>query len=230
MKLITIFSTASVFCFLFSCNGQDHSGSAITLKDKTDSISYYLGLNVAQSVKSQGLTEINAEAVAKAFNEVFAGNKTLVEVDQTGPYLNQCFTELSAAKSEIDRKAGVDFLEKNKIKSGVITLPSGLQYEILTTGQGQIPKPTDVVTVHYNGTGIDGKVFDSSIERGEPATFTVNEVIMGWQEALQIMPVGSKWKLFIPSNLGYGERGAGTVIAPNATLIFEMELLSIQQK
>ena len=230
MKLITLFSATSVFCFLISCQGQNNSGSTISLKNMTDSISYYLGLNIAQSVKSQGLTEINAEALSKAFNEVFAGTKTLIEVDQTGPYLNQCFMELSVAKAEIDRKAGVDFLEKNKSKTGIITLPSGLQYEILTAGQGQIPKASDIVIVHYNGTNIDGKVFDSSIERGEPATFTVGEVIMGWQEALQIMPVGSKWKLFIPSNLGYGERGAGTVIAPNATLIFEMELLSIEQK
>ncbi len=221
---------ALVFSFLVSCKGQNNSGSSISLKNRTDSLSYYLGLNVAQSVKTQGLTEINAEAVAKAFNDVFTGSKTQAEITQTEQYLNQCFRELNIAKAENDKKAGIDFLEKNKSKAGVVTLPSGLQYEVLTQGMGQKPIATDEVTVHYSGSGIDGKVFDSSIERGEPATFVVNQVIPGWQEALQMMSIGSKWKIYIPSNLAYGERGAQGVIAPNATLIFEMELLSIQPK
>jgi FKBP-type peptidyl-prolyl cis-trans isomerase FklB len=230
MKLFILISFTLTFSMLISCKGQNNPESTVSLNNRTDSISYYLALNIAQNVKSQGLTEINTDAVAKAFNDVFSGGTTLVDVSQTGPYLNQCFMELQVAKSETDKKTGTDFLELNKSKSGVVTLPSGLQYEVLTAGQGQQPKATDVVTVHYSGTTIDGKVFDSSIERGEPATFAVNEVIMGWQEALQLMPTGSKWKLYIPSNLAYGERGAGEVIPPNAALIFEVELISIQQK
>ncbi|HLF33113.1 MAG TPA: FKBP-type peptidyl-prolyl cis-trans isomerase [Cyclobacteriaceae bacterium] len=230
MKLITLISLLLAFSLLMNCKGQNKPENTISLNNRTDSISYYLALNIAQNVKSQGLTEINTAAVAKAFNDVFSGGTTLADVSQTGPYLNQCFMELQVAKSETDKKAGTDFLELNKSKSGVITLPSGLQYEVLTAGQGQQPKATDVVTVHYSGTTIDGKVFDSSIERGEPASFAVNEVIMGWQEALQLMAVGSKWKLYVPSNLAYGERGAGEVIPPNAALIFEVELLSIGQK
>jgi FKBP-type peptidyl-prolyl cis-trans isomerase FklB len=188
-----------------------------------------MGLNIAQNVKSQGLDEINTEAIARAFNDYYQGIKTDADVQLTGNYLNECFRDLQMAKSENDKNAGVEFLADNKSKDGVITTPSGLQYTVITEGTGQKPLATDKVKVHYTGTTIDGKVFDSSVERGEPVTFEVGGVIQGWQEALQLMPVGSKWKLFVPSQLAYGERGAGGVIGPNATLIFEVELLSIEK-
>ena len=128
---------------------------------------------------------------------------------------------------EINKKAGEEFLSINKGRAGVVTLPSGLQYQVLQQGNGEKPKATDKVTCHYHGTLINGTVFDSSVERGTPAVFGVNQVIPGWVEALQLMPVGSKWRLFIPSNLAYGENGAGEMIEPNSTLIFDVELLDI---
>ena len=140
------------------------------------------------------------------------------------------FDKLNQAKGEklaANLKAGEDFLEQNKQREGVKTTPSGLQYEVLTEGTGPKPKATDNVKCHYHGTLIDGTVFDSSVQRGQPATFPLNMVIKGWTEALQLMPVGSKWTLFIPSSLGYGSRGAGGSIPPNATLIFDVELISI---
>lgn len=133
------------------------------------------------------------------------------------------------AKAGVNLEKGKKFLEDNGKRKGVITLPSGLQYEILKEGNGPKPTATDKVTTHYHGTTIDGKVFDSSVERGQPAQFGVNQVIPGWTEALQLMPVGSKWKLFIPSNLAYGESGAGGAIGPNETLVFEVELISIDK-
>lgn len=135
--------------------------------------------------------------------------------------------KLQAERHEINKQAGAEFLRINKEKAGVVTLPSGLQYEVLKTGDGTKPKASDKVKCHYHGTLINGTVFDSSVQRGEPATFGVSQVIPGWVEALQLMNVGSKWRLFIPSELAYGERGAGETIEPNSTLVFEVELLDI---
>ena len=135
--------------------------------------------------------------------------------------------KLQAERLEINKQAGAEFLRINKEKAGVVTLPSGLQYEVLKTGDGTKPKASDKVKCHYHGTLINGTVFDSSVQRGEPATFGVSQVIPGWVEALQLMNVGSKWRLFIPSELAYGERGAGETIEPNSTLVFEVELLDI---
>jgi FKBP-type peptidyl-prolyl cis-trans isomerase FklB len=158
------------------------------------------------------------------------GDSVQIKQDKASATIQKFFGEIQKAEGEKNQKAGEDFLAANKNKPGVVTLPDGLQYEIIKAGTGPKPKAEDEVKCHYHGTTIDGKVFDSSVERGEPANFPVNRVIPGWTEALQLMPVGSKWKLYIPAALAYGERGAGADIKPNSTLIFEVELLEIVKK
>ena len=227
MKFIYAVLTVSFFCALTGCS-QQRSETTVELKNELDSVSYCLGKYIAQSEKSQGMTEINAQALAAAFNDVFKGNAGLVDDSMTEQVLNHYFEHLQASKYDGNIKAGKDFLTENKSKDGVVELPDGLQYKILKAGTGEKPGPTSKVTVHYTGSTIDGKVFDSSEQRGEPATFTVNQVILGWQEALQLMPAGSKWRLFIPSELAYGSRGSSPVIEPYSTLIFDVELISIE--
>ena len=188
-----------------------------------DSVSYSLGVLVAQDLKSQGSDNINPDALSQALADVMHGR----ELNVGEEVASMVFQTYAMQKQEEKNKAQKTFLEENAKREGVTTLPSGLQYEVLKKGEGESPSATDKVTVHYHGTLIDGTVFDSSVERGEPATFPVNGVIKGWVEALQLMQVGDKWKLFIPSELAYGSRGAGQVIGPGATLVFEVELLSI---
>lgn len=192
-----------------------------------EKVSYSLGVNVAKSVQAQGLESIDAPAIAKAFKDVFEGNDLDISEEEANLVLQDYFTKLNNKAQEANIGIGMKFLEENAKKEGVVTTSTGLQYTVITKGDGVQPKETDNVTVHYHGTLLDGTVFDSSVERGQPATFPVNGVIPGWIEALQLMNVGSKYKLFIPSNLAYGERGAGGAIGPNATLIFEVELISI---
>lgn len=199
------------------------------LTTEVDSISYILGVNIATNLRQQGFTEINLEAMSKAFADVYSKNQLAIKPEEGQQILNQYFQNLQSKKAEKNLEEGKKFLEENKKKEGVVTLPSGLQYMVLKEGTGETPSATDKVTTHYHGTLIDGTVFDSSVERGQPATFPVNGVIQGWVEALQLMKVGSKWRLFIPPHLAYGERGAGESIGPNSTLIFEVELLSIQK-
>ena len=194
---------------------------------KMEKVSYSLGVNVAKSVQAQGLESIDAPAIAKAFKDVFEGNDLDISEEEANLVLQDYFTKLNNKAQEANIGTGMKFLEENAKKEGVVTTASGLQYTVITKGDGEQPKETDNVTVHYHGTLLDGTVFDSSVERGQPASFPVNGVIPGWVEALQLMNVGSKYKLFIPSNLAYGERGAGGAIGPNATLIFEVELISI---
>ena len=155
------------------------------------------------------------------------GQNPAITYDEAKEVINTFFIKLQKEKLEINKKAGEEFLSINKDRAGVVELPSGLQYQVLKQGTGAKPKATDKVKCHYHGTLINGTVFDSSVERGQPAVFGVNQVIPGWVEALQLMPVGSKWRLFIPSNLAYGEHGAGEMIEPNSTLIFDVELLDI---
>ena len=150
-----------------------------------------------------------------------------ITYDEAKEVINEYFIKLQKEKMEINKKAGEEFLHINKGRAGVVELPSGLQYQVLKQGNGAKPSATDKVKCHYHGTLINGTVFDSSVQRGQPAVFGVNQVIPGWVEALQLMPVGSKWRLFIPSNLAYGEHGAGEMIEPNSTLIFDVELLDI---
>ena len=192
-----------------------------------EKVSYSLGVNVAKSVQAQGLESIDAPAIAKAFKDVFEGNDLDISEEEANLVLQDYFTKINNKAQEANIGTGMKFLEENAKKEGVVTTASGLQYTVITKGDGVQPKETDNVTVHYHGTLLDGTVFDSSVERGQPASFPVNGVIPGWVEALQLMNVGSKYKLFIPSNLAYGEKGAGGAIGPNATLIFEVELISI---
>lgn len=191
-------------------------------------LSYSLGLNIAKSLKSQGLTEIDPQLIGQAIGDLLTNSELKMTEEEAGMYLNDHFGKLQAKQHEGAIKAGKDFLEANSKKDGVVTLDSGLQYQIINDATGANPELTSTVTTHYHGTTIDGEVFDSSVERGTPASFPVNGVIAGWTEALQLMSVGSKWRLFVPSNLAYGDRGAGQKIGPFSTLIFEVELLEIK--
>ncbi|NDV77635.1 FKBP-type peptidyl-prolyl cis-trans isomerase [Dysgonomonas sp. 511] len=192
-----------------------------------DKISYALGLSIGNNFITSGIKGINAEDFLQGLKDVLDEKEPAMSYDEAKQVMNDYFTKLQEERLEINLKAGEEFLAVNKNRPGVVTLPSGLQYEILKEGNGAKPKATDQVKCHYHGTLIDGTVFDSSVERGQPATFGVNQVIPGWVEALQLMPVGSKWKLFIPSDLAYGKAGAGQAIEPNSTLIFEVEILDI---
>jgi len=191
-------------------------------------ISYALGMNLAQNLKASGIETVEYAEFTKGLEAAFEGKDTQMSAEEANQTLQEFFGALQAKQAEGAIQAGKDFLAENAKKEGVVTLESGLQYEILTEGSGAKPAATDQVECHYHGTLTDGTVFDSSVERGEPAVFPVNGVIQGWVEALQLMPVGSKWRLAIPSDLAYGERGAGQQIGPHTTLVFEVELLSIK--
>tara|TARA_B100000282_G_scaffold103233_1_gene72960 strand:+ start:15 stop:692 length:678 start_codon:yes stop_codon:yes gene_type:complete len=194
--------------------------------NELEKVSYSIGINVATSIKSEGLDSINSFYISKGFQDVFENKDLAINIEESNKIIGEYFNKKQDAKNQrlaIDSKI---FLEENKQKDGVMTTESGLQYLILSEGRGNNPTLNDNVTVHYHGTLIDGTIFDSSVDRKQPATFPLNGVIPGWQEALQMMSVGSKWKIFIPSELAYGESGAGA-IGPNSTLIFEVELLSI---
>ena len=207
--------------------GATKAGTTIALKTMQDSLSYAIGLSVANFYKQMNITNINSAMVTRAINDVNRKTALLMNEQQANSCISNFVQMAKAEKSSGNKKVGIAFLAANKTKPGVVTLPSGLQYQIMKAGTGPKPGPTDKVKVHYHGTLIDGKVFDSSIERGEPIEIGVNGVISGWTEALQLMPVGSKWKLFIPSELGYGDQQAGPMIAPGSTLIFDVELLDI---
>ena len=195
--------------------------------DELDKVSYSLGLSIASNLISSGVTTINAEAFIDGLNVVFSGKMPEIMPDEATNTLQDYFDKLQQAKGKEAKAEGEKFLAENKKKEGVVALPSGLQYKILTAGNGPKPKASDTVKCHYEGRLINGTVFDSSIRRNEPAEFPVSGVIAGWVEALQLMPVGSKWQLYIPSELAYGTHGAGQSIGPNQTLIFDVELLAI---
>lgn len=195
--------------------------------DELDKVSYSLGLSIASNLISSGVTTINAEAFIDGLNVVFSGKMPEIMPDEANNILQDYFDKLQQEKGKEAKAEGEKFLAENKKKEGVVALPSGLQYKILTAGNGPKPKASDTVKCHYEGRLINGTVFDSSIRRNEPAEFPVSGVIAGWVEALQLMPVGSKWQLYIPSELAYGTHGAGQSIGPNQTLIFDVELLAI---
>jgi FKBP-type peptidyl-prolyl cis-trans isomerase FklB len=199
------------------------------LKNDADSLSYSIGVNIGQSLKSQGMENLDLEVLKAAMNDVMKGNTLKISAENCMPVIMASMNKAKAKKFGPVKAEGEKFLAENKKKADVITLPSGLQYTILKKGEGELPKAEDKVKVHYHGTLINGQIFDSSVDRGTPATFGVTQVITGWVEALQLMPVGSKWKLFIPAALAYGERGAGENIPPFSTLIFDVELLGIEK-
>lgn len=197
-----------------------------TMKNSIDSFSYAIGLSIANFYKEQGVKEINNAMVMQALNDVKNGKAKMDEAATNSCIVNYMQT-VRSGKAAGNRKLGEEFLAANKSKPGVVTLPSGLQYSVIKEGTGPKPVATDKVKVHYEGKLLDGYIFDSSIQRGEPIEFNVDGVIPGWTEALQLMPVGSKWMLFIPADLAYGDNQAGPDIKPGSTLIFEVELLDI---
>ncbi len=205
------------------------SNTTMTLENTIDSVSYSLGVNIAENLANQGIKEVNVDALARGMDDFIKKNNLQISQAEANTIINNYLQAKQMEQKESASKVGREFLEQNAKRKEVVTLPSGLQYEILIPGTGPLPKPTDKVTTHYHGTLIDGTVFDSSVERGQPATFGVTQVIQGWQEALQLMPQGSKWRLYIPYNLAYGERGAGGKIGPYAALIFDIELISISK-
>ena len=192
-----------------------------------DKFSYAIGLGIGQNLLSMGAQGINVEDFAQAIADVLNRNEWAMSHNEAREIVNKYFMELEEKMNAENIEKGKAFLAENTKKEGIVTLPSGLQYEVITEGNGKKPSATDRVKCHYEGTLIDGTLFDSSIKRGQPAVFGVNQVIKGWVEALQLMSEGSKWRLFIPSELGYGAQQAGEMIPPHSTLIFEVELIEV---
>lgn len=193
-----------------------------------EKVSYALGLSIANNFRASGIKEINVEDFVKGIEDVLKERKPEISYEEAQEVLNAYLTALQQEQSKVVKEAGEEFLKINKNKPGVNVLPSGLQYQVLKEGNGKIATAKDTVRCHYHGTLIDGTVFDSSYDRGEPAEFGVTQVIAGWVEALQLMPEGSKWRLFVPSDLAYGSRGAGQHIQPDSTLIFDVEVLEVK--
>jgi FKBP-type peptidyl-prolyl cis-trans isomerase FklB len=227
--------TAAVAIIIGALAGSAQAQNPPSLKSDKEKLSYSIGLDIGTNFKRQSV-EMDSKALAAGIADGLSGAKPALSEDEVKKVLadfqQQMRNRMAAAAQQTadeNKKKGEAFLADNKKQKGVVTLPSGLQYKVIKDGKGAKPKATDTVSVHYRGTLIDGTEFDSSIKRGEPASFPVNEVIKGWTEAVQLMPVGSKWQLFIPSNLAYGDQAAGPQIGPNSTLIFEVELLEIKK-
>ena len=206
----------------------------VNLEDKEHKLSYALGLNISDQLKKQLGMTIDVDVFVQGFKDGYSGESTLLSSDEALKILMEIEEEQRAQQmaeknkmAAENKKAGEAFLAENMKKEGVMTLDSGLQYKVIKAGDGQKPKKTDAVVCHYRGTLLDGTQFDSSYDRGQPAQFRVDQLIPGWTEALQLMPAGSKWELYIPSYLAYGARQAGQ-ISPNSTLVFELELLEIK--
>ena len=222
-----------VLCFgLFAC--QSSTQNNVQLKSQKDSISYSIGMNIGNNLKSQ-MIDIEPNAVARGIKDIVDSGKTLLTEEQAQAVLSAFQQQMMAKHDQVSKeqgekniKIGEAFLAENKKKEGVVTLPSGLQYKVIKMGTGKKPLETSTVIINYRGTLIDGTEFDSSIKRGQPVEYAVSGFIKGWIEALQLMPVGSKWEIYVPSQLAYGERGSGQMIQPNSTLIFEIELLGIK--
>ncbi len=212
--------------------GQVLAVEAVKLETDKQKFSYFIGLQIGQQLKSEGI-EVDDAAFLAAIKDVEKGASprlTQPEIEATLQRIQQQRAIEAQKAGEGNRKAGELFLASNSKKEGVKVLPSGLQYKVIQAGTGAMPKATDTVEVHYRGTLIDGTEFDSSFSRGQPATFPVNGVIQGWQEALQLMKEGAKWQVYVPSELAYGSRGAGAQIGPDSTLIFDVELMKIKNQ
>lgn len=192
-----------------------------------DKFSYGLGMGIGQNLLSMGVKDMSIEDFIKGISDVLSGNKTELTHSDAQKVVNEHFQKLAEEAYAVNRNAGEKFLAENAKKEGVTTLPSGLQYEVIKEGNGKKPSATDRVQCHYEGTLIDGTIFDSSIKRGEPAVFGVNQVIRGWVEALQLMQEGAKWRLYIPYDMAYGEHGAGEMIPPYSALVFDVELIKV---
>jgi FKBP-type peptidyl-prolyl cis-trans isomerase FklB len=230
MKLLTVL----LGIFLMVNPGFAEEG--VVLKTEKDKLSYAIGMDIGKNLKRQPV-ELNSDIVSQGVKDSLNEGKTLMTEQEYLDILTAFRKEMSQKQiaqkkelSEKNKKEGEEYLAENRKKADIVTTLSGLQYKVLKKGTGKIPKSTDTVTVNYRGTLIDGTEFDSSYRRGQPASFKVNGVIRGWTEALQLMKEGAKWQLYIPSNLAYGERGAGRNIGPNSTLIFEVDLISIDEK
>jgi len=204
---------------------QVNAEEKLVLKNQKEKVSYIIGMDIGGNLKKQSI-DIDPNILAKGIQDALGGAKSLL----TDQEMQETMVAFQKELMEKHKKQGEDFLAENKKKEGVKTLPSGLQYKVIKAGTGKKPKADDTVTANYRGTLIDGMEFDSSYKRGQPGTFRVSGVIPGWTEALQLMEEGAKWQLYVPSNLAYGQRGAGKVIGPNTALIFEIELVSIQEK
>ena len=218
-------------CIVLCSTGMVIAGETISLKEQKEKVSYSIGVSIGKSIKRDSI-DVNPDLVAQGIKDVLAGGKTLLTDEEMVAAFTALQQDLAVkqagarkALAEKNLKEGDQFLAENARKEGVVTQPSGLQYKVITEGTGKKAKPTDTVTVHYRGTMLDGTEFDSSYKRNEPATLPLQNVMPGWTEGVSLMKVGSKWQLFIPSKLAYGEEGAGEVIGPNAALIFEVELL-----
>ncbi len=232
MKILAI-SLITLSMGFMACQQEKSGGSSakpVDLSNDSTKFSYALGLEIGGSIEKLG-AEINMDAFVKGLNDTLNGVAALLTAEEALEIKRQYFQKLQQEKQAAAQKESNDYLAANKKKEGVITTESGLQYEVLQEGTGDaMPTLEDQVKVHYTGTFLDGKEFDSSYKRGQPTTFPVTGVIPGWTEALQLMKVGSKFRIVVPPNLGYGERGAGRTVPPNSTLVFEMELLEILPK
>jgi FKBP-type peptidyl-prolyl cis-trans isomerase FklB len=231
MKYTTLIGMIGLGIILPACQSMQHKTELKTLQD---SVSYSIGMDIGRNLKGQ-MIDVNPDALAQALKDLNGDGKPMLTDAQARSAMMAFQTQMMAthaekmkAAGEKNKKDGEVFLAENKKKEGVVTLPSGLQYKVLTIGNGKKPRATDKVTLNYRGVLIDGTEFDNSYKRGEPAVFPVNGIIKGLSEALQLMPVGSKWQIVIPADIAYGEQGAGAQIAPNAVLIFEIELLGIK--
>jgi FKBP-type peptidyl-prolyl cis-trans isomerase FklB len=231
MKKILLFAIVVTCGFSIQAQVKSKSTAPATqqpvLKNQFDSLSYAIGMSVARSLKDQGVEKVNEALISKAIHDYLQNGKQQMNDQQASSVLISYMQKMKAEKSAAMHKEGDQFLAENKTRPGVVTLPSGLQYIVLQQGKGPTPAATDKVKCNYEGKLIDGTVFDGSAKQGGPVEFAVNAVIAGWTEALQLMPVGSKWRLFVPSSLAYGDQQAGPLIKPGSTLIFEVELLEI---
>jgi len=225
----------AVLSIIFAASAA-YAAEDVALNTQRDKVSYGIGMDIGNSLKKQSI-DVDTDLLIKGLKDAYSGGKQLMTEQELRESMTLFRNEMIAKQmsqlkelSEKNKKEGEDFLAENRKKEGVVTLPSGLQYQIITEGAGEKPKATDTVSVHYRGSLINGTEFDSSYQhaQGQPVTFPVSGVIPGWTEALQLMKAGSKWQIFIPSNLAYGEKGAGRDIGPNSTLIFEVELISIE--
>lgn len=217
----------SIIILFYSCVESSQNTNDVELKNKIDTVSYSLGINIGQKIIDEGATEINTEVLIIALNQALEEDSSLLITPKSANIiLQKYFSEIKKVKSKKTNTTGKEFLEQNKNNKNVFTLESGLQYQVIKKGSGTIPQLNDMVTIHFKGTFIDETVFDNTFGKN-PVTFPVGKCIAGWEEALQLMPVGSTWKLFIPAELAYGKKGSGEIIKPNTVLIYEIKLIKI---